>query len=687
MRQILLRCLILGCLLGVRPAWAAAVPATASLVASTTALQAGTENWVALRLVPDPGWHTYWRNPGDSGVATTLHWTLPTGVRAGDIVWPYPDFISVSGIVNYGYEGSTLLLVPLQVPASWPVNHPLAIAAKASWLVCKDICVPGNASLSLSLPVVRQTPTADPRWAGAFAQARTRLPQPLPISATPRFEVRAHRLILDVKLGDLPVQAAAVFFPYANDLVDHSAAAQTVVESGDVRISRPLSSYFTKTPATVEGVLEIHDGDRVAAWEVRAEPGVLGPNPLPRHATASSGALLRALGLALLGGLLLNLMPCVFPILSIKAVALVNSGGDKSHVLAYTAGILASMVAAAIVLLGARGVGQTLGWGFQLQSPPFVAALAYLLFAMGLSLSGVLDFGTRWMGAGQSLTQSSGLPGSFFTGVLAVVVASPCTTPFMAPALAFALVQPPWIATAILLALGLGLALPLLLLAVIPGALRWLPRPGAWMESFRQLMAFPLYLSSVWLLWVIGRQAGVDALGWTLLGAVVLAAGLWARGHWPLGRLSALAETAAVIAALGFAASLPRHGLPSLQRNPAAPRTTRAEAYSDARLAELRAQHRTVFVDFTADWCLTCKVNERIALMTPEVGQAFAEHNVAWLVADWTDGDPAITHVLSHYGRPGVPLYLVYSAGAAPHVLPQLLTPDIVVGAVGGTTS
>jgi thiol:disulfide interchange protein len=205
------------------------------------------------------------------------------------------------------------------------------------------------------------------------------------------------------------------------------------------------------------------------------------------------------------------------------------------------------------------------------------------------------------------------------------------------------------------------------------------------MESFRQLMAFPLYLSSVWLLWVIGRQAGVDALGWTLLGAVVLAAGLWARGHWPLGRLSALAETGAVLAAVGFAASLPRHGLPSLQRMQSAPRV-HSEAYSDARLAELRAQHRTIFVDFTADWCLTCKVNERIALMTPEVRQAFAERNVAWLVADWTDGDPAITHVLSHYGRPGVPLYLVYAAGGSPQVLPQLLTPGIVVGAVGGSS-
>jgi thiol:disulfide interchange protein DsbD len=376
-------------------------------------------------------------------------------------------------------------------------------------------------------------------------------------------------------------------------------------------------------------------------------------------------------------------MPCVFPVLSLKALALAHAGAKEHRqqridALAYTAGVILAFAGLAAALLALRAAGRAVGWGFQLQNPIVVTVLAYLLFALGLSMSGVFSFGTRWMGIGQRLTELGGVRGSFFTGVLAVVVASPCTVPFMGAATGFALTQPPALALLVFVALGLGLAAPFLLLGFVPALGARLPRPGAWMDTFKQLLAFPLYLSSAWLVWVLARQVGADGAGVALFGLVLIALSLWSAGrHAPIFHVISIV---AVIAALALLGTAPL-------RSTSAPTTMTAaggvQPYSADRLAKLRAQHRIVFVNFTADWCLTCKVNESVALESARVQDAFRTHNVVWLEGDWTRYDPSITQVLQQFGRSGVPLYLLYDGDSTPRVLPQLLTPDVVLEALG----
>ena len=549
----------------------------AELVAERTALAPGV-NQVALRLVPEPGWHTYFREPGDTGLPTTLKWTLPEGLVAGEIQWPHPETFRTGDETTYGYSRETLHVVPITV-APETAGSTATLVAHASWLACNDICIPGKAQLSLTLPV-QKAPGALTHWAAAFDAARA-------------------------PVADAPAEPAA-------------------------------------TPS-----------------------------------------LLLVLGFALLGGLVLNLMPCVFPVLSIKAVSIMEARGaehrhQRGHALAYTAGVVLSCLAAAGALLGLRAMGQALGWGFQLQSPVFVAIIAYLLFALALSLSGLVQFGTSIMGVGQSLAVRDGYAGSFFTGVLAVVVASPCTAPFMGTALGYALVQPAGIALLVFAALGLGLALPFLAIGFVPALGRLLPRPGRWMETFKQAMAFPLYLTVVWLVWVLARQSGTDAVPIVLSGLVLIAAASWLMQH------AALAARALRYAALAGAAGLlfvPALDVAQARPAPAVAHAD-AEPYSDARLAELRAQGRPVFVNLTADWCLTCKVNERVALASDTVREAMARRGVVVLTGDWTRADPAITRVLERFDRAGVPLYLLYAPSGDPVVLPQILTRDTMVAEI-----
>ncbi len=392
---------------------------------------------------------------------------------------------------------------------------------------------------------------------------------------------------------------------------------------------------------------------------------------------------------AMLGGLILNLMPCVFPVLSLKALSVANAGGHdagrrRREALAYTAGVVAAFALVAAVLIALRAGGRELGWGFQLQSPPFVALLAELMFVLGLSMSGVVTFGTRFMGAGQKLTESSGLAGSFFTGVLAAVVASPCTAPFMGTALGFALGQPAAIALLVFAALALGMALPFLLIGFVPAVARVLPKPGIWMETFKQLLAFPLYVTAVWLVWVVARQSGADGAAVVLLAMVLLAFAIWMAGRATGRSGRGFAWTVAALA-------LAMVALPVLRTTPviasAATTASGVEAYSEARLAELRGQGRVVFVNFTADWCLTCKVNERVALASGSVRDAFRDRKVVWLEGDWTRYDPAITRVLAQYARSGVPLYLLFDGDKPAQVLPQILTPALVTSALATTQS
>jgi len=678
-------------LLALMPLPALAAPVLAEhveveLVAENTTLVAGTQT-VALRIRPDAGWHVYWRNPGDSGLPTKLAWRdLPTGASAGELQWPHPEEHSLGELTNYGYGAETLLPLQLTLPATAPAAP---LAAKASWLVCADICIPGKADLLLATPYSAAPAQADPAWAPAFAATRAALPAAAGFPA--RFQIEGGEFRLAA--GPLPGSSKQVsFFPYAGDVLAHAGSRKLAFAGRELRLARPVSGYFVQAPDAVDGVLVVGDGADARAYEIKAVPGtvaaIAGDAPTP--AVGGAPAVIApsfwlVLVLAFGGGLILNLMPCVFPVLSLKALSVMKlqahaASEHRRHALAYTAGVVLSFVAAAGLLIGLRAGGAALGWGFQLQSPLFVGLLIYIMIALGLSLSGVVHFGTRWMGAGQNLAAQPGLSGSFFTGVLAVIVASPCTAPFMGTALGYALTQPAVVSLTVFLALALGLAFPFLLLGFVPRLAAWLPRPGAWMETLKQVLAFPLYLTAVWLLWVLGGLTDRNGMGLAMIGAVALAFGLWLLGRspHPLSRLLAAASLVGALALLFH----------PLLRAPAeaGPRAAAVgtEVYSDARLAELIAQKRTVFVDFTADWCLTCKVNERVALRSRKVVDAFAQHQVVTMVADWTRADPAITAALARYQRSGVPLYLVSVGGAEPRVLPQVLTPDLVAEAVGG---
>jgi thiol:disulfide interchange protein/DsbC/DsbD-like thiol-disulfide interchange protein len=676
------------------PAFAAPVQVDnveAELVAENLSFKPGEfQNWVALRLRPDPGWHVYWQNPGDSGIPTSIDWRLPPGASAGPIEWPYPHRESLGELTNYGYAEETLHLVPVRVAAGAEAQ----LAATAKWLVCKDICIPGEAELSLRVPVSDATPQPDPAWRGAFEKARAQIPRAAPDWES-RYAIVDGDFSLSVQGAQFPQQSTVEFFPLANDLLAHAAEIRVLIDpTNGLRLSQRLSSYFVEPPAALRGVLVIHEGKSAKAFQIDAQPGevALVPSTQPemRAAPAVAGPALAdsapsSLGamllFALLGGLILNLMPCVFPVLAMKALSVLNAGSEtaaknRAHALAYTGGVILSFLAVAGLLIALRAGGAALGWGFQLQSPGFVFALTAVIFAMGLSLSGVAHFGASWMGAGQNLAAKPGLAGSFFTGVLAVIVASPCTAPFMAPALGFALAQPAAIALLVFAALGLGLALPFLLMGFAPRLARLLPRPGAWMETFKQLMAFPMYLTAVWLLWVLGGLTDRDGMALALIGLVLVALAVWLWGRARGGMGQGLAMAVLIGAGL-----LALH--PALQTRPADGAVKHAgwEPYSDARFDQLRSEGRSVFVDFTADWCLTCKLNERGALRSEQVRETFRTEDVALLIGDWTRADPAITAVLDRYGRSGVPLYLASRDGAEPVVLPQVLTPDIVTNA------
>lgn len=680
--------------------------AEADLHAYRTHAVPGESLQIALRLRPEQGWHTYWRNPGDSGLPTTLDWTAPEGIAFSAIQWPRPETFRLANIVNYGYGEETFHVVDMQVPADWPVGEPISISAQANWLICSDICVPESATVALTVPTAAEPQAVDSIWGEGFESAFDAIPSAVDWPST--IEHRDEAIHLQLQLPASLDASSFTVFPVEREAVNHSRAQQIQRMGDTLWLQQPEHPYFETLPASTQWVLVGRDDSGVVdAWRLTASKGTV-PNPPSGATSAASGhydapkqdashgrnakaaeaqdggsagqGLALVLAAAFLGGLILNLMPCVFPVLAIKALGVMSAAGEtrahqRAHGLVYTAGVVTSCLAAAGLLLGLRATGEALGWGFQLQSPVFLGVLVYLFFAFGLSLSGVFTVGTRVMGVGQSLTERQGLGGSFATGVLAVVVASPCTAPFMGSALGFAVTQPPVVALAIFAALGLGLASPFLLIGFVPQIARRLPKPGAWMEYFKQAMAFPLYLSVVWLLWVLSRQAGSEALLIVMIGMVLVAfaAWLWHRQHMVL-RVVRIAALLLAIALLAW---------PGMRSVPASAQQAQGvDAWSPERVAQLRAEGKTVFVNFTADWCITCLANERTTLSSQAVQQALARDDVRYLRADWTRSDPRITRALAEFGRNGVPLYVVYRDGEAPEVLPQLLTTDRVLGAL-----
>jgi len=653
------------------------------LVSSQASVAPGQRFTVALEQTIKPHWHTYWLNPGDSGQATTIDWS---GAQAGAIQWPTPSIQAIGPIVNYGYEGRAALLVELTVPPDAKPGGRFQPGAEVKWLVCKDVCIPEQASLGLDLPVVAQA--ADAKAGPDAAQLdewRRAIPAPAP------FAVQIKPAAQGVQLsGTATGISKAYFFADTWGAVAHSAPQALKADGAGWALEIPAGDEPVAAGKPLSGVLVLTGPAGEQAWAVATTmPAGAGKGPGAADLSAPAAAptaepaaapgdlgLLPALALALVGGLILNLMPCVFPVLSIKALALVREGNHKAEGLAYTAGVLGSFAALAAVLIALRAGGQQVGWGFQFHSPVFVLVVAYLLFLVGLSLSGLFEIGGGFTGVGSSLAAKQGLAGSFFTGVLAAVVATPCTAPFMGAALAFALSQPAAVMLAVFLALGLGLALPFLVLAFWPAAQRWLPRPGAWMDRFKQALAFPMYAAVVWLLWVLAQQAGPDGVALALGGLVLIAFGLWWRHASGASAVGTVAAVACVVLALGGSA-----WIKPVEADVRAGSST--EAYSAERLADLRAQKKPVFVNLTAAWCISCLVNERVALSRPEVKEAFTKAGVAYLKGDWTREDPKITEVLKAHGRSGVPLYLYYAPGATEaQVLPQILTPGLVIEAV-----
>lgn len=676
----------------------------ARLITEGTAVPGGTV-WAALLLDHAPKWHSYWRNPGDSGLPTTIEWTLPQGWSAGEIVWPAPHRIPTGPFVNYGFDGEVLLPVPLRVPADAVPGSTARVEASAQWLVCADICIPEEAKLALDVTVSGPPAATDGAWAGRFVEARQHAPKPSPWSAV--VDGSADTLLLRIdaagldrdRLGDI------AFFPYDPDAVEHAGEQRGSIDADGLTLSIPRGIDKGKPIAPIDGVLVVEErlGSNTVrqAFLVEASVGTVAPPPASVAGAVIGGLTSGSIGLAqagllaLAGGLLLNLMPCVFPVLFIKALGVARLGAGhrrevRLHGLAYTAGVLATFGLLAGGLVALQQSGAVIGWGFQLQHPAVILLLAYLMVVIGLNLAGVFSVaGGANLGAGLAARQ--GHAGAFFTGALAVIVATPCTAPFMGVALGFAVTQPPPVAIGIFLALGLGMALPFLLLSLFPGAARFLPKPGAWMEAFKQFLAFPMFATAAWLVWVLAQQAGPTGVIAALGGMILIAFGAWLWNLAPRGAGRIVSRAVGVVAFV-LALLLVRFPAEAPAQADAVIRSDGAvawERFDPARIGSLRADGKAVLVNLTAAWCITCQVNERLALSSAAVGAALADGGIVPLKGDWTNGDPVITRYLAEFGRNGVPLYVLYPAdrGGTPMVLPQLLTEAIVLDAIVGLTA
>lgn len=659
----------------------------------------GKQVWLGLQLAHAPEWHTYWMNPGDSGLPTSLQWTLPAGVVAGDIAWPVPKKIPIGHLANYGYEGTVLLPVPLTIGPDFKpsIAGDLPVKLKVTWLVCRQECIPEDGEFALSVPV-RSTTAGD----GAAFQASFDA-QPKPLAGASQVEIAGQAI--KVKVDGLPASVRGKhleFFPETGEVIE-TAGKWTQAWQGDTWTAQvPLSPHRAASPAVLPIVLASGtQGWRVEAKVLGQWPAVQAPTVSPALAAAlaqSGGAspaapaaapapsltLVAALLGALVGGLILNLMPCVFPILAIKVVGFTRHAADRrGHRvagLAYTAGVVASFAALGGLMLALRAAGEQLGWGFQLQSPGVVAALAVLFTLIGLNLAGVFHFGSFLPSRVASLEARHPAANAFLSGVLAVAVASPCTAPFMGASLGFAIGLPAAQALLIFIVLGLGMAVPYLAASWVPAVAGMLPRPGAWMDIFRKAMAFPMFATVAWLVWVLGQQSGIDGAGALLALLVALSMVVWALTLHGRSRAVLASVAVALLVLLAWGAG------PNIT-HAAADRAVRAEndpwqPWQPGRVEQLVDSGETVFVDFTAAWCVTCQYNKQTTLARDEVMNDLAAKKVRLLRADWTRRDPAITAALAALGRNGVPVYVFYQKGRAPVVLSEVLSVKEVRSAI-----
>jgi thiol:disulfide interchange protein/DsbC/DsbD-like thiol-disulfide interchange protein len=676
----------------------------AQLVSEVSSIAPGQSFWVALEFNIRDGWHTYWRNPGDSGQATSLKWQLPPGFTAADILWTTPHRFELPPLVNYGYAKHAVHLVKITAPKDLKTGAPAALSAKASWLVCSDVCIPEDADLQVKLPVSGEIGAADPAAAALFAAARSELPGAEPAATTARIQNGQLIIALGKDWGaTLPQIKTLAFFPYDEGGIEY-AAPQTMTRNNDaVELAMKLGDQPPKG-GSIRGVLlatEQSGNDMVTVpLEIGAHfSGAAAGRSAAEAGDKSETSVPVLLLLAILGGLILNLMPCVFPVLSIKAMGLVEQAKKHPAVvrtkgLVFAAGVIGSMLCLAAALLALRAGGEQIGWGFQLQSPLFVTLMVYLLLAVGLNLSGVFEVGGTLAGIGDGLTQGDGYRASFFTGVLTTLVATPCTAPFMAAAVGAALTKPAVVALCIFAALGFGLSLPFLLLSFAPWLRRILPKPGAWMDTLKQVFAFPIYASAAWLLWVLAQEASSIGLGAALAGAILIALAAWAyqksKSSGTGGRVTALV-TATLAVVLAVVLPVRFAGVAAASTGISSGSAGSADEwkpYDAAQLTKLNAEGRPLLVNFTASWCLTCLVNERNAFSDSAVQDVFRRKRVILMKGDWTNRDPAITQALAAFGRAGVPLYVIYNSkpgSSAPVILPQLLTASAVQSAFADT--
>jgi thiol:disulfide interchange protein DsbD len=724
-----------------------------ALIHDEFGVYAPDEILAGLQFKLEPGWHVYWKNPGDAGEAPKIDWTLPNGVKTDAMMFPAPKRLPLGPLMDFGYEDEVVFPVTLHVDSTFRPGSTVQIAAKVSWLVCRESCIPGKANLEMDIPVVASKAAGNGLTNPLLKRSWAALPRALPSSMKVGFLETGDGFRLTATTGHR--EAEASFFPADQDIIDNPAPQKFAATARGFTLDLKKDANLAANPAQLRGVVELSGG---RAYEIVALPGALAAaasagaaaetsasitaaagsastsaatqtkalveqtttaasqstaaiqqaagaatkSSATSSAASTSGGnaskktgLFEALGLAFVGGLLLNLMPCVFPVLFLKGLALVRSGNEERralrlHGLVYTAGIVASFWALVGTLLVLKAAGSTIGWGFQFQSPVVLSLMAGLLFFLGLSLAGQFEIGLTLTSAGGSLAAKQGYAGSFFTGVLAVVVATPCTAPLMGAAIGYALAQSAVVSFAVFTALALGLAAPYVALTLQPAWAKLLPKPGVWMDVLKQAVAVPIFATVIWLAWVLAQAYGANSLAALLCGFLLLAVAGWFLGRWPVKRWAMVVASLIVFVVIGYFVFVGRDLADDQSKNNGQKLVlleevgTKWQPWSQDSVGSAIASGHPVFVDFTASWCLSCQVNERVALTRPEVMQAFQAHNVVLLKADWTRHDEAITHALEGLGRNGVPTYALYMPGdkSNPQLLPEVLTPGIVTDAL-----
>ncbi len=675
---------------------------TVELIAETTAVVPGERFNLALDFKLEPHWHLYWKNPGASGLPVEIEWQLPAGLSAGEIQWPAPERIELGGLMNYGYEDAVTLIVPIQAAQDFDLGTAVPIQAEVSWLVCEQFCMPGDASLSIELTA--ESEAVNSAEAPAFEAARARLPEvtsPWQVSAA----VAGQELVLTIEQADGSAIPSELYFYADKEGVIEPSALQTLSSVGEglVQLRAKLDVTQLQEPsAVVAGVLQSQSGNWAIDLRIGAEDALAPPQSLAGEvpaATGFEGALLNLglpgwLLLAFLGGLILNVMPCVLPVLSLKVFSLLkHSGQSRAQALlhggAYTAGVVASFLALAAVLLALRAVGERIGWGFQLQSPNFVVVLTVVFFLFALNLMGVFEVGTSLVGADTKVSKRNDALGSFGMGVLAAVVGAPCMGPLVASVSGIAVQANAATGLLIFGVMGLGLASPFLFLSVFPKLVAYLPKPGVWMESVKQFMGFLLMAAVVFLALVAGRLGGVDAVIALLIALLIAGLAAWIYGRWSVPvkpkrtqRFAQAISLALLVFASYYAINETKAAYESFETGTSVSKNGQWQPWSGERVAAELAAGRPVFIDFTASWCLICQVNKKVATHTEATEALFEEYGVVALEADWTRYDSAITTELERFGRSGVPLYVLYAPDGTVTVLPQSLTNGIVREAV-----